>query len=89
MRLVSFSINRHPVAPRWKPDIGSWNASGNSTRRRATPENETRLLEIAREATGGQWGRPSRGYRNAVTAGGEPASEERCVRQRIYGCSLI
>jgi len=55
----------------------------------ATPENETRLLEMALEATGAQLERLCRGYRSAVAEGGEPAPEERCVRQRILPGGMV
>ena len=55
----------------------------------ATPENEARLLEMALEATGAQLERLCRGYRSAVAEGGEPAPEERCVRQRILPGGMV
>jgi hypothetical protein len=55
----------------------------------ATPENETRLLAMALEATGAQLERLCRGYRTVRTAGGEPAPEERCVRQRVLPGGMV
>jgi hypothetical protein len=50
----------------------------------ATPDNEARLLELAREATGAQLERICRGYRRAVRAMADegPLPEERTVRER-------
>jgi hypothetical protein len=53
----------------------------------ATPANEARLLELARNATGAQLERICRGLRQvnanmAIEAGDEPPPEDRCVRER-------
>jgi hypothetical protein len=57
----------------------------------ATPENECRLLELAREATGAQLERICRGYRGALRAAADlpPAPEERTVRERLLPGGMV
>ena len=55
----------------------------------ATPQNETRLLEMALEATGAQLERLCRGYRTALAADEASDPEERSVHQRLLPGGMV
>jgi hypothetical protein len=60
----------------------------------ATPDNEARLLELARHATGAQLERICRGLRQvnvnmAMEVGDEPPPEDRCVRERHLPSGMV
>lgn len=55
----------------------------------ATPENESRLLELAMAATGAQLERICRGYRGALACDQTPGPEERSVRRRVLPCGMV
>jgi hypothetical protein len=55
----------------------------------ATPENETRLLDLALLATGAQLEGLCRGYRTALAAHEAPASEERSVRRLVLSGGMV
>ena len=57
----------------------------------ATPENELRLLELARHATGAQLERICRGYRQvaASLADEGPLAEERSLRERLLPGGMV
>jgi hypothetical protein len=57
----------------------------------ATPENEVRLLDLARHATGAQLERLCRGYRQVLREEGReaPEPEERAVRERVLPGGMV
>jgi hypothetical protein len=55
----------------------------------ATPQNEGRLLEMARVATAAQLERLCRGYRAVGASQGAPAAEERSVRRRLLAGGMV
>jgi hypothetical protein len=55
----------------------------------ATPENESRLLDLAMAATGAQLERICRGYRHALACDQPPGPEERSVRRRVLPGGMV